>query len=353
LVDLPVGGSVTFTITADIASGFLGTLINTASIIPPDTLNDVDTSNNTASDATEVSAMVLSVTRQQVGEFELLMNEGQTRPGALVGFAYSFEKGAFELPHLGITLGIIPIYSNVGVGINNTIIGLSPDLEELDADKVYFQSFEIRPNPKVSNIVEVGLDEAAVGEAESSPNTVSIPATQLANLPGHQNPLHNTDVDADGYVAPLDALLVINTLNEFGSRAASEGEGSEDTRYFYDVNGDSSISPLDVLIIINELNGQSSPPAEGEGSAVGSMLSLPPTPMGTLPRRTRDEAAIGAVFPGRPAAEPTPPAEPPRSPQDERQRVLAELKYHQAFEDELVDLLAEDLLASTEHPQAR
>ncbi len=81
------------------------------------------------------------------------------------------------------------------------------------------------------------------------------------------NALTRSDVNQDGMVAPLDALVVINELNTNGSynllerQAASgaEGEGSQ-PQFMYDVNNDGNITPIDALIVINDLN------AEGEGA---------------------------------------------------------------------------------------
>ena len=86
------------------------------------------------------------------------------------------------------------------------------------------------------------------------------------------SPWHNSflppDVDADGAIAPIDALLVVNDLNANGSRQLVQGEGetpaSEVTK-FVDVNGDQFISPVDALQVINVLN------AEGEGG--GAILT--------------------------------------------------------------------------------
>ena len=59
------------------------------------------------------------------------------------------------------------------------------------------------------------------------------------------------DVNDDGHVSPLDALIVINDLNDRGPRAlTSEADGGP----YIDVNGDKFASPADALGIINFLN---------------------------------------------------------------------------------------------------
>jgi uncharacterized protein GlcG (DUF336 family) len=83
-----------------------------------------------------------------------------------------------------------------------------------------------------------------------------------------QNSFLPADVDADGAIAPIDALLVVNELNASGSRqlvqAAGESPASAVTK-FVDVNGDQFISPVDALQVINALNA--------EGEAGGAILS--------------------------------------------------------------------------------
>jgi hypothetical protein len=75
------------------------------------------------------------------------------------------------------------------------------------------------------------------------------------------NRLRPFDVNNDNFVTPIDALLVINFLNTFGSGPVPTGSPPP----FFDVNSDNSISPIDALMVINGLNGQSSLQATGEG----------------------------------------------------------------------------------------
>lgn len=85
------------------------------------------------------------------------------------------------------------------------------------------------------------------------------------------------DVNADGYVTAIDALGVINWLNDGGSRdlpnGGGEGEHGGDHLYV-DTNNDGSLSPIDALLVINHLNKGSGGNAEGEFSAILSSGSL-------------------------------------------------------------------------------
>jgi len=74
------------------------------------------------------------------------------------------------------------------------------------------------------------------------------------------------DVDNDNFLAPIDALLIINFMNTFGSGPVPSGSPPP----FFDVNSDDFISPVDALLVINALNAQASLAAgagEGEGEA--------------------------------------------------------------------------------------
>ena len=114
----------------------------------------------------------------------------------------------------------------------------------------------------------------------------TIDVSVVAKKSPYQNPTQPRDVNGDGQVTPLDALILINYMNSFGpgplggnSPLGGSGEGP----VWVDVNGDGIISPLDILIIINWLNrqrllAQTTPSAEGEGSPLqASTASTSPT----------------------------------------------------------------------------
>jgi hypothetical protein len=79
-----------------------------------------------------------------------------------------------------------------------------------------------------------------------------------------------SDVNRDGYLAPLDALLIINDLNARGSRpltapptealdreSDAQALALDDASWMLDVNSDGYLTPLDALLIVNQLNAQS------------------------------------------------------------------------------------------------
>jgi len=84
----------------------------------------------------------------------------------------------------------------------------------------------------------------------------------------HVSHWHNSsrppDVNQDEHVTPVDALVVINTLNARGARTLSDAAG--ETTAQVDVNGDSQVTPADCLAVINELNDPSAAVAAVEES---------------------------------------------------------------------------------------
>ncbi|XZE56332.1 dockerin type I domain-containing protein [Planctomycetaceae bacterium SH139] len=89
--------------------------------------------------------------------------------------------------------------------------------------------------------------------------------TVLANESPWTNPEDPTDVDNNGTTNPIDALIIINSLNTLGPRILTEPISYEpEVPRFIDVNGDGRVTPIDALIIINILNRQGDPTAEPE-----------------------------------------------------------------------------------------
>jgi hypothetical protein len=94
---------------------------------------------------------------------------------------------------------------------------------------------------------------------------------------GEPESLHNTDlpgdVNDDGLVSAIDALLVINQL---GRQSEAEGEfASTANRKFYDVSGDGRTTSLDALIVINTLARQLDAESEAVVGNSSQSTSLP------------------------------------------------------------------------------
>jgi hypothetical protein len=113
------------------------------------------------------------------------------------------------------------------------------------------------------------------------------------------------DVDDDGEVAPLDALLIINTLNRQGARPLDGDRPRPLSAPFYDTSRDDHVSSLDALLVINWLNRDIGEGEPIDRQAIGRLASeeyrhelpdlLSPDPILVSAQTTnRDSAATSA-----------------------------------------------------------
>jgi hypothetical protein len=91
-----------------------------------------------------------------------------------------------------------------------------------------------------------------------------------------QNPFHRRDVDFDGIVAPLDALLIINELNATGPRSLSSFHSGQNPVPFLDPSGDNSLTALDAIDVINFLNADGGGEGEEAEAAIEEASAEPP-----------------------------------------------------------------------------
>lgn len=85
-----------------------------------------------------------------------------------------------------------------------------------------------------------------------------------------QNPVNPFDVDNSGLVTPLDALVLVNDLNDRGSRELPPATAEASPPAYLDVDGNGDISPRDVLLVVNVLNEWPVPPLLAAGLAPAS-----------------------------------------------------------------------------------
>ena len=109
-----------------------------------------------------------------------------------------------------------------------------------------------------------------------SNNAVSSPAfVTIQVVPSfYQNALNRFDVNQDGFVSPVDALVIINDIQRRGMRFLSQTEFVPPP--YIDVDGSGSVEAIDVLQIINYLSRQTRG-LSGEGEA--SRLVVGATPV--------------------------------------------------------------------------
>jgi hypothetical protein len=92
-----------------------------------------------------------------------------------------------------------------------------------------------------------------------------------------QNQTNALDVNGVNGVSPLDALLIINELDDSVYSDPVTGAlpfPTPDGAPFYDVNGDGFVSPLDALLVINNLNASAAPAARAALSSQAVMSNM-------------------------------------------------------------------------------
>jgi hypothetical protein len=138
-------------------------------------------------------------------------------------------------------------------------------------------TYHIQATPPPNHIVTTppGGKATIVVTAGQSLGDVNFGIHLLAGQNEYHNATNPVNVNNDGHISPLDALIVINWLNANGLGAPLLAGGNTAQDAFVDVNNDGICSPLDALIVINYLNanppGSAAFTAEGETPAAGDV----------------------------------------------------------------------------------
>jgi hypothetical protein len=105
---------------------------------------------------------------------------------------------------------------------------------------------------QTDSILFLGQVQQPTPYAGNDPTSVELPKV---NLQVSTNPSNPFDVNADGVESPLDAVLVINYLNDQASSSNLQQSASLSAPVIYaDVDGSGQIAPLDAALLINRLN---------------------------------------------------------------------------------------------------
>jgi len=184
------------------------------------------------------------------------------------------------------------------------------------------------------------------------------------------NPANHLDVNGDGLVAPIDALLTINLLNHWvinqlivvgaselrlpdGGNRLPEGVNHGES-FFVDVSGDGLVTPLDPLLVINYLNwvsrqtlGNGKSSGEGE-SSIASEATIAAAFADPVPLPTA-YALVGTTLAApmsRPNATGVVADSPRLSETSLRDRALMELGHADRSLDAALNALVEELAAA-------
>ena len=122
-------------------------------------------------------------------------------------------------------------------------------------------NYSVRATPNGSFVASEPVGGQQMASVISNEATVGVDFGFIATTSRWLNPVDQNDVNADTFVTPLDALLIINEINNNGSRNLNDDPPP--TPPYIDVSGDGFLSALDVLLVVNFLNNN----AGGEGEA--------------------------------------------------------------------------------------
>ena len=136
---------------------------------------------------------------------------------------------------------------------------------------------------------EAVFETTVYGQGQVQPSEIHYDWGQVVILAAGSPEGEALDTNGDGAVTPMDALNVINDLNQNGSRAVADGAEGETAAAAarLDVNRDQFISPADALMLINHLNGvardagQAADGSQGEGESAAPMMGPQPVMQST------------------------------------------------------------------------
>lgn len=147
-------------------------------------------------------------------------------------------------PHLA--QGLATFGHQVESLANGTLVNF-----HVDSSGIPFGSFELRLTG-----TRIGSSEFRNAAGEAVPTVIINGTIQVRSA--WQNPAHVGDVNGDGYVSPLDLLIIINLLNKHGSGPLPMPSPLNKPPPYVDVDGNGERSPLDALVLINCLNNPQS-----------------------------------------------------------------------------------------------
>ncbi|MDV6032259.1 MAG: hypothetical protein F9B45_19660 [Phycisphaera sp. RhM] len=172
-----------------------------------------------------------------------------TRNGSRFDVALGIGDGTFAAP---ISLRDV-------LAINETVSGLS--IQDVDGDGDNDLALTLASRSELITLINDGLAGFSLGLPVSMDGEIfrfvlspSISSIDLGTLntrlaaSSRLNSLNPHDVNGDGDVSPIDALLVINFLARTEDHSVSQFDPGP---YFYDVNNNHEVSPIDALRVIN------------------------------------------------------------------------------------------------------
>ena len=148
-----------------------------------------------------------------------------------------------------------------------TLITTVRDETGMSDEMVEIYDASLLPVSLGQSVLEAELveGESYVLHVADTASSIQVSLQMQLDLSGvYTNPVDRLDVSGDGLISPVDALLVVNRLNQSGAKRVY---GPQSEAPFHDTNADGLVSPLDALLVINRLNAPRSVEAEAAGPA--------------------------------------------------------------------------------------
>jgi VCBS repeat-containing protein len=258
---------VTFTVV-----GSFGVLANdsdpegdplTASLVTQATHGRVDVGNNgsfsyvpTTPDFTGLDSFVYSVTDGQGTSEATATIFVQPRNDAPVAVDDSYTIANSET----LTTNVLSNDTDVDSPATSFTALLQPANPSVNGVLTLDSDGALTYTPDAGFSGEVTFTYEVTDDQQATSNLATVRITVEAGNGWHNAALPQ-DVTGDGLVVALDALIVINDLNENDTRTLPLAPGGNP---FLDVNDDGAASPIDALQVINYLNNPPVALAEGE-----------------------------------------------------------------------------------------
>ncbi|HWU18514.1 MAG TPA: choice-of-anchor D domain-containing protein [Devosia sp.] len=208
--NLPIGGTVTYTLTMNVPAGFTGDLVNTATVTNPPGTPDPDTSSNTSTDTNQPGTPSLSV--EKTGTLNDLDGDGLIDLGETISYSFRVtNNGNVLMSDVTVT---DPLLAGAGVSVSPGPQTLAPG-----GSVVFTATY----SPSQAEIDAGQVSNSATGTGtppsgppiDSPPDSVVVPPDQTPGLTIEKNGTLN-DLDGDG-------LLDLGETISYSFRATNTG----------------------------------------------------------------------------------------------------------------------------------
>ncbi len=155
-------------------------------------------------------------------------------------------------------------------------------------------SYQVKVTPSSSSyiVVQPGNATLSATVAAGQP-TVDVDFGARSSASQWQNPQDRFDVNNNGSVTAIDVLLVVNEINQNGSRNLAESNIQAPP--FVDVSGDGFVTALDALLVVNFINSRGT--GEGEVRSSGSSMGGPASEVSGEPQLNNVDEVINSIAP--------------------------------------------------------